>query len=82
VSDLWACPRCSHALVPYYSRPWRRGLRRTFWRGCVACDYRTRYMPNRAALTVAWPTFTVGVLIMVVMFAVAAYGWGRMLGSW
>lgn len=82
MTDPWACPRCDHALVPFYSRPWRRGWRTTYWRGCVACAHRERYTPNRPAMTMPWPSFVAGSIVVVLVFALAAYGWGRMLGTW
>jgi hypothetical protein len=35
----WTCPACGHGLVPFYRRRWRDWLRRTYWRGCVACAW-------------------------------------------
>ena len=33
-------------------------------------------------MTIDWPTFWVGVLMMLVVIAVAGYGYGRAMGVW
>jgi predicted RNA-binding Zn-ribbon protein involved in translation (DUF1610 family) len=80
-STNWTCPECGHALVAYYSRPWRLAFRKAIWRGCVSCDFRERYTSTRLVRTVDWPTFWVGVALMVLVMAVAVYGFWR-AGAW
>lgn len=77
------CPVCGHGMVRIYTRPWSKALRRAYWWQCVACTVREPAdPPNRPTMTIDWPTFWVGVIVMVGVAAVAVYGFGRAVGSW
>jgi hypothetical protein len=73
VSNWW-CPVCEHGMIAYYDRPWRRAFRKTYWRGCVACDHRERWIPSRLATTIGWPTFVIGVVLLGLVMTLVVYG--------
>lgn len=70
----WWCPVCEHGMVPIYNRPWRRVFRKTYWRACIACDHRESWVPSRPARTIDWPTFVIGVVLIVLVMTMAVYG--------
>jgi hypothetical protein len=78
--SAWTCPACEHGLLPTYRRRWRDGLRKTYRRACLHCDYSEPYTPaaRNDGLLYRW----VRIGLVVLWFSAAIWGWGKTLGAW